>query len=131
MEYIKYIKTIPSEEGKLAELALYRRQPEEAERILLQAKPQLVYRAIKLNIRIYRWERALEIAQKFKSHVDTVLGYRQRFLETFQKKEDIPKFKQYRDTQVDWAAIAAKEQEEEEEERNRVDEGDRGRGSRK
>jgi intraflagellar transport protein 80 len=76
-------------------MALFRRQPDEAERILLQAAPPLIYRAIKLNIVIYRWNRALDIALKFKVHVDTVLGYRQRYLEDFGKTESNPRFLQY------------------------------------
>ena len=46
MEFIQRIKDIPSEEGRQAEMALYRRAPDEAERVLLQATPPLVYRAI-------------------------------------------------------------------------------------
>jgi len=104
VQYIQYIKAIPSEEGRQAEMALLRRQPDEAERILLQASPPLVYRycyyyyyyyyylchylysylyfyrAIKLNLNLYRWARALELAVKYKSHVDTVMGYRQKYL---------------------------------------------------
>ena len=57
LQYILYIKKIPSEEGRNAELALYQRNPEEAEGILLQAQPPLVYRAIKMNIRLFRWSR--------------------------------------------------------------------------
>jgi intraflagellar transport protein 80 len=52
---------------------------QEAEQILLSAK--LFYRAIKLNIKMYKWDRALEIAVNNKTHVDTVLLYRKRFLE--------------------------------------------------
>lgn len=78
VEYIQYLKKVPSEEGKQAELALFRRLPDEAvsyilycilitiiinfviyyyyqERILLQATPPLVYRAIKMNIDIFKW----------------------------------------------------------------------------
>ena len=95
MEYIQYIKTIPSQEGQQAETALFRRQIDEAERIFLNATPPLVYRAVKMNIRFYRWARALDIALKFRSHVDTVLGYRQRFLEQFQKRETDQRFIQY------------------------------------
>lgn len=95
MEYIQYIKTIPSPEGRQAEIALFRRQIDEAERIFLNATPPLVYRAVKMNIRFYRWSRALDIAIKFRSHVDTVLGYRQRFLDQFNKRETDAKFKQY------------------------------------
>ncbi len=95
VEYVQYIKTVPSPEGQQAEIALFRRQVDEAERIFLNANPPLVYRAVKMNIRFYRWSRALDIALKFRTHVDTVLGYRQRFLEQFQKRETDQKFLQY------------------------------------
>ena len=95
VEYIQYIKSIPSEEGRLAEMALFRRQPEEAERILLQSSPPLVHRAIKLNLSLYKWSRALDLAIKYRSHVDTVLGYRQRHLDEFNKQEKNAKFLQY------------------------------------
>ena len=81
LQYIKYIQSIPSNEGRNAEMMLYKRCPEEAESILLQANPPLVYRAVKLNVRLFRWERALEIAVKNKQHVDTVLWYRRNFLD--------------------------------------------------
>lgn len=55
LEFILHIKQIPSEEGRNAELALYRRCPDEAEQIMLQARPPLIYRAIKMNIRLFRW----------------------------------------------------------------------------
>ncbi len=95
MEYIQYIKAIPSEEGKQAELALYRRHPDEAERILLQASPPLVYRAIKLNLNLFRWTRALDLAIKHKSHMETVLAYRQKYLQSFEREEVNQKFMQY------------------------------------
>merc|ERR1712166_933018 len=57
LQYILYIKDIPSAEGVAAELALFRRRPEEAEQILLTAG--LHYWAIKLNIKLFNWERAL------------------------------------------------------------------------
>jgi len=41
---------------------------------------RLYYRAIKLNIKLYRWERAIDIAINNKTHVDTVIAYRKRFL---------------------------------------------------
>lgn len=95
MEYIQYIKSIPSEEGKQAELALYRRQPDEAERILLQASPPLAYRAIKLNLNLFRWNRALDLAIKHKVHIETVLAYRQKYLQSFEREESNQKFLQY------------------------------------
>lgn len=95
MEFIQAIKAIPSEEGRQAELALFRRHPDEAERILLQASPPLVYRAIKLNIGLFRWARALDLALKHKAHVETVLAYRQKNLQSFEREETNPKFLQY------------------------------------
>lgn len=46
-----------------------------------------------MNIKLYRWERALDIAINNKTHVDTVIAYRQRFLTQYTKEEDIEKFK--------------------------------------
>lgn len=86
---------------------MYCKKNNEAEQILLNAR--LFYRAIKMNIKLYRWERALDIAVQNKTHVDTVIAYRQRFLQQYSKEEDIEKFKQYtRDIQVDWNTVKAK-----------------------
>ena len=85
-------------------MALFRHQPDEAEKILLQANPALTYRAIKMNITLYRWNRALDLAIKFKTHIDTVLGYRQNYLHEFNKKENLSKFLQY-NSQVSFESI--------------------------
>lgn len=121
LEFILHIKQIPSEEGRNAELALYRRCPDEAEQIMLQARPPLIYRAIKMNIRLFRWNRALDLAIKYQKHVDTVLGYRQRFLAQLMKAEIDNRFKQYAQQvgDVDWDAINAKKEQEREDERAR------------
>ncbi len=76
-------------------MALFRRQPDEAERILLQASPPLVYRAIKINMNAFRWLRALDLAVKHKTHLETVLFYRQKFLRDFQREEHDQKFLQH------------------------------------
>ena len=78
LAFILHVKALPLPELRNAELALYRRAPEEAEALLLQASPPLVYRAAKLNIRLGRWARALEVAMHHRAHVDTVLWYRRR-----------------------------------------------------
>lgn len=54
---------------------------QEAEIVLLQAG--LIYQAIQININLYNWERALELNVKYKTHVDTVPSYCQKFLDTF------------------------------------------------
>lgn len=43
----------------------------------------------------YFYYRALELAVKYKTHVDTVLAYRQKFLETFGKQETNKRYLQY------------------------------------
>ena len=103
-----------------AELALYKRRPDEAERILLQASPPLLYRAIKMNIRLFRWDRALELAVKHRSHVDTVLAYRAKYLDAFKKSETDDRFKQLNSTvQWDWDQVKAKKDLEKREEASR------------
>jgi intraflagellar transport protein 80 len=93
-----------------AELAVYRGQLDEAEAILLQANPPMVYRAVKLNIRAGRWLRALEIAQNQRAHVDTVVAYRQRYLQELRRTETLEPLRKAAASvvAVDWPAIKAR-----------------------
>merc|ERR1711916_148276 len=117
-DYILYIKSIPTIEARNAELALFRRSPGEAEAILLQAG--LVYRAIKMNINDYNWDRALNLASKHKTHVDTVLAYRKKYLKQFGRKETIKRFITMSEgVVIDWDKITAKIEKEKEDERAR------------
>lgn len=77
VQYINSIKDLPSKESKIAHILMFSGNIQEAETVLLQAG--LVYQAIQININLYNWERALELAIKYKTHVDTVLAYRQKF----------------------------------------------------
>uniref|UniRef100_A0A7S3R5J7 Intraflagellar transport protein 80 n=1 Tax=Dunaliella tertiolecta TaxID=3047 RepID=A0A7S3R5J7_DUNTE len=90
LHFVMKLKQVPHEEGRNAELALYRRRPDEAEAILIQAG--LTYRAIKLNIKLFRWDRALDLAQQYNQHVDTVLWYRQRYLSCANGEESNERF---------------------------------------
>ena len=85
LSWVSKVKAMPLPELRNAELAFFRRQVDEAEGILLQAQPMLLYRAIKLNVRAARWERALQLAIQHKSHVDTVLYYRSQFLDSLHR----------------------------------------------
>lgn len=38
-----------------------------------------------MNIKLYHWDRALELAQNYKVHLDTVVAYRKRYLERIGK----------------------------------------------
>lgn len=110
-QFVRKVKQIPTEEGRNAELAVYRRKPDEAEALLLQAG--LVFRAIKLNIKLCNWERAMDLAVQYKQHQDTVLMYRQRFLHAANQQESNPRFVQLNDSLVvDAAAIKKKTDEE-------------------
>ena len=55
VQYICYIKDVPTPEGRAAELAVLRHQPKEAESILIAASQY--YRAIKIWIDLYNWDR--------------------------------------------------------------------------
>jgi len=95
LQFVLKVKQIPTEEGRSAELALYRRKPDEAESILIQAG--LVYRAIKMNIKLFRWDRALDLALQYKQHVDTVLWYRREYLRAAAGEESNKRFKDLTD----------------------------------
>jgi intraflagellar transport protein 80 len=45
-----------------------------------------------MNIDLFRWNRALELAVKYKVHLDTLLAYRTRYLDDFEREEKDPKF---------------------------------------
>eukprot|EP00747_Dinoflagellata_sp_TGD_P165344 gnl/TRDRNA2_/TRDRNA2_186490_c0_seq1.p1 gnl/TRDRNA2_/TRDRNA2_186490_c0~~gnl/TRDRNA2_/TRDRNA2_186490_c0_seq1.p1 ORF type:complete len:788 (+),score=158.72 gnl/TRDRNA2_/TRDRNA2_186490_c0_seq1:340-2364(+) len=79
VQFIAHINKLPDDTLKAAELALFCKRPDEALNILLQNKR--IYRAIKMNIRLHRWNDALELALKHQTHVDTVLAYRQQHLQ--------------------------------------------------
>ena len=80
---------------------------DEAEKILLQGK--LIYRAIKININLYRWDRALKLAVDNGVHVDTVLAYRQKYLKNAGLNEVNSRFLELsKDNEIDWDKIKAK-----------------------
>lgn len=116
VQFIQHIRELPSKEARAAEMALFCGQSSDAEGILLQAN--LIFRAIMLNIQLYNWDRALELAVKHKTHVDTVLAYRQQYLQNFDKKEANKRFLQYlQGVEIDWDKIEAKIAVEEQNER--------------
>lgn len=107
VHYIQYIRELPSKEARQAEMAVLTGNYQDAENILLQAG--LSFRAILLNIYLHQWEKALDLAIKQKTHVDTVLAYRIKHLNRFDKDENIKKFQQYmNEVEVDWEKIASK-----------------------
>merc|ERR1712110_858567 len=94
VQYIAYIKTIPSPEGRDAEMALFCHEFHEAEHSLIQAG--LYFRAIEMNCNNFRWQSALALADKYKCHIDTVVLWRQQYLARFaNSRESIAEFITY------------------------------------
>ncbi|XP_052215553.1 intraflagellar transport protein 80 homolog isoform X1 [Dreissena polymorpha] len=120
VQFILNIKDIPVKDARNAEMALLCGNPQDAEAILLQAG--LTFRAIMLNIQLYNWDRGLELAVKHKTHVDTVLGYRQKYMDQYGKSETNKRFLQYKEgIEIDWEKIEAKIEMEYQKERERPD----------
>ncbi|XP_012054579.1 PREDICTED: intraflagellar transport protein 80 homolog [Atta cephalotes] len=85
VDYIKYIKNLPTATERHAEMALLAGDLSMAEGILLQSS--LIKEAIHINIQIYNWNRALELARKYKRQFEEVLDTRKKYLETINKNE--------------------------------------------
>ncbi|KAI1722949.1 intraflagellar transport protein 80 like protein [Ditylenchus destructor] len=101
---------------KNAMMALFNGNRREADMALVQNGR--LFRAIMANLAMFKFDRALELAIKSQTHLDTVLGYRQRYLEQTGRKESDPKFLKYlSQVEIDWPHIREKIQEDEEKEK--------------
>ena len=98
---------LPLKELRNAEMAVLTGNHSDAETILLQAG--LTFRAVLLNIHLHRWDRALDLAVKHKTHVDTVLAYRVKHLNRCDAEENLDKYIQYmKEVDIDWEKIGQK-----------------------
>eukprot|EP01083_Nonionella_stella_P059430 155478_1 len=105
--FIKSIQNLPLQSHKDAQLALYRTNIKSAENILLHN--DLIYRAIELNLRLLKFERALQIAVDHNTHLETVIGMRNKYLQEIQKEENIELFVKYNnEIEINWSAIEDK-----------------------
>ena len=101
VDQIRRIRSMPNGVRKDAEILLYARKPHEAISILLQAQPPMIYRAIKFNIRLFRWEEAMKVALKShdkslqQDYLEVILWYRAQYLRMLEKKEDNPVYLKY------------------------------------
>ncbi|KAL1513318.1 hypothetical protein ABEB36_002740 [Hypothenemus hampei] len=96
--YIQYIKSLASKVEQKAHFKLLGGKPEEAESILLHNG--MVFQAIYLNINMHQWARALDLALKHKTHIDTVLYLREKYLETLGKSENNNKYISVRENTI-------------------------------
>jgi intraflagellar transport protein 80 len=74
IEKVQFITSLANESPivRKAELLLYFKKIDEAEELYLSKG--MNYRAIKLNLKLYRWDRAVQLVKKLKVHADTVLA---------------------------------------------------------
>ncbi|XP_063236778.1 intraflagellar transport protein 80 homolog isoform X2 [Bacillus rossius redtenbacheri] len=114
--YLQHIREVPVSAARLAEMCLLGGNTQEAEGVLLQNG--LVFRAIMMNLRVHNWNRALELAAKHKTHVDTVLLHRRDYLRAFGKPETNERFLHFAaEVELDEENIARKVELEYEKER--------------
>ena len=72
-------------------------------------------------MRLFNWRRALDLAVQHRTHVDTVLYHRKRYLTEAQRRETDESFKEYsRTVEIDEEAVLAKIGQEAEKEKERA-----------
>lgn len=107
VEFLHKIQENSNKDVKNAEMSMFCGNIIEAESTLLQA--QKFYRAIQLNLDLFKWDRALELAIKHKTHIDTVLWFRENYLDKLGKKESKKMFMDLSSqVEVNWKNIQAK-----------------------
>ncbi|CAH1115731.1 unnamed protein product [Psylliodes chrysocephalus] len=94
--FLEHIKNLPSKAEQKAQMALLGGRNLEAESTLLHNG--MVFQAIYMNINLYDWNRALDLAIKHKTHIDTVLYLREKYLTGLGKTENNNKFMTLRET---------------------------------
>nr|CAH7751636.1 unnamed protein product [Callosobruchus chinensis] len=105
--YLQFIKTLSSQAEQKAHLALLGGRVQDAESILLHNG--MIFQAIYTNVTLHNWTRALDLAVKHKTHIDTVLYLRKKYLEGLGKTENNNKFSNLNDTiQIDTEKIEQK-----------------------
>lgn len=90
VDYIQQIQKISNKTDKLSEMSLLSGDLLAAEGILLQHG--FIAEAIRINIQMYNWNRALELAVRHKKQVDQVLEAREIYLKLLDKKETNPSY---------------------------------------
>ncbi|XP_063974091.1 intraflagellar transport protein 80 homolog [Diachasmimorpha longicaudata] len=90
VDYIQWIKKLPNKTEKLAEMSLLAGDLLGAEGILLQNG--LIGEAIRINIQMYNWNRALELAVRHKKLMEEVLEARNMYLKVLEKAETSPSY---------------------------------------
>ncbi|CAH1117583.1 unnamed protein product [Phaedon cochleariae] len=105
--FLQHIKTLPNKVEQKAQLALLGGKIQEAELLLLHNG--MVFQAIYMNMNLHNWTRALDLGIKHKTHIDTVLYLREKYLDSLGKPENNNKFNTLRETiQIDREKVEQK-----------------------
>uniref|UniRef100_A0A1I7VWG2 WD_REPEATS_REGION domain-containing protein n=1 Tax=Loa loa TaxID=7209 RepID=A0A1I7VWG2_LOALO len=107
IEKVKFLSHLRAEQSKQVRSAMmiaFTRNFKDADTMLVQNGH--IFRAIMLNISLFRWQRALELAIRYKMHLETVIGYRQKYLQETGRKELDQHFLKYQsEVEIDWDHI--------------------------
>jgi len=116
VQFITSLSELPPLVRK-ADLLVFFKRIDEAEELYLSKG--LNYRAIKLNIKLYRWDRAVQLVKKLKVHADTLLAFRERYLRQMDLDETNDIYKQLKKHVGDykWEDIEARIKAEKEKEK--------------
>ncbi|VDK46992.1 unnamed protein product [Anisakis simplex] len=111
--FLSELREQSSKDVKAALMTAFTGNIRDADAMLVQTKN--IFRAIMFNISLFRWQRALELAVQHKMHLDTVIGYRQRYLQQTGRKETDKNFLQHlAEVEIDWEHIQEKIRQDEE-----------------
>lgn len=91
VKYLQHIKSlVKNSPEQLAESSVMNCRITEAEVVLLHNKK--ITEAIALCIRMHKWERALEIGQKYETDIAFVMTERKKYLSVLDREENNVKF---------------------------------------
>lgn len=88
--FLEKVKKMKAPAARNAMIAVLQGRANEAEEILIQGG--CIFRAIKMNISLCRWERALAIAKRTNKFIEVVAAYRTKFLNDMGMEENDPQF---------------------------------------
>uniref|UniRef100_A0A183VCK9 Intraflagellar transport protein 80 n=1 Tax=Toxocara canis TaxID=6265 RepID=A0A183VCK9_TOXCA len=112
VSFLRELRAYQSKDVKSALMTAFTGNIRDADTMLVQTGH--IFRAIMFNISLFRWQRALELAVKHKMHLDTVIGYRQKYLHETGRKETDSNFLQHlSEVEIDWEHIQEKIREDE------------------
>ena len=106
VEFWKQIDTYIGNDIQSAILSLLQNKNAQTEGVFIKCGK--VFKAIELNLRTFNWDRALTLAIKHQTHIDTCIAYRAKFIKSLSIEEDRKKFKQFSDIEIDWDKINLK-----------------------